>query len=89
LVNDVPRVYPVLAVPFAWVDCDSKRNDIWILHQKNLAQTFRECDRVLSNDQVKKLAKLFEKLLIEGREFYKPPAGKKKVVAIKSARSGA
>jgi len=84
LVNDVPRVYPVLAVPFAWVECDSKRSDIWILHQENLLQAFEECEETLSKDEVKKLAKLFEKLLIEGREFYKPPAKPKNVVAVKS-----
>jgi hypothetical protein len=83
LINDVPPVYPVLAVPFAWVQCESKRNDIWILHQENLVQAFQDCKQTLSKDEVKKLAKLFEKLLIEGREFYKPPANPHKLVGMK------
>jgi hypothetical protein len=85
LVNDVPNVYPVLAVPFAWVECQCKRNDIWILHQENLLRAFQDCEQTLPKHEVKKLAKLFEKLLIEGREFYKPPPDPKRVLAAKSS----
>jgi hypothetical protein len=78
LVNDVPWVTPVLAVPFAWVECDSIRKDVWILHQENLTETFRSCTPVLSKAEITTLARLFDKLLTEGREFYKQP--KKKAV---------
>jgi len=40
--------------------------------------------QTLPKDDVKKLAKLFEKLLIEGREFYKPPSNSKKLAGAKS-----
>jgi hypothetical protein len=71
------------------VQCESKRNDIWILHQGNLVQAFRECEQKLPKEEVKKLAKLFEKLLIEGREFYKPPKIQKDAVVVKARQSGA
>lgn len=73
LVNDVPWVQAVLAVPFAWFQCENQRKDIWILHQENLFTTFQECERKLPKDEVHQLATLMKKLLIEGREFYKPP----------------
>ena len=73
LVNEVPWVQSVLAVPFAWVDCDSVASDIWILHQENLVSTFEGCKPRLSKQEIQKLARLLDKLLVEGKEFYTPP----------------
>jgi len=73
MVNGVPWVQPVLAVPFAWVDVPGGRDKVWILHQENLLDAFEKLPRKLSKDELAHLLRVMKTIADEGKNLYRPP----------------
>ena len=70
--SNVPWIQPVLAAPLAFVAFDSRKHNVWVLHQDNLFDTFQQLKARLSTQQINQIVSALEWLREQGQRGYAP-----------------
>lgn len=70
---DAPFVHAVLAVPFAYVDFQNPKFNVWVLNQAYLIKTLESRPKELSKDQIQRCVKALTDLANNAKQTYRRP----------------